>query len=591
MFKKIIVATIGVAIAGAGLFAQWSSDPAVNTVISDTTGTQVLPKIVVKGNGESFISWFSEMVGWQFDVYLQRLDADGNKLWAKEGICVSNKPTETWVSDYGIAFDSDGNVVLVNHDYRSGFGDVYAWRISPEGQFLWGNDGIQLTNDTAANYSPNLIPLKQGDEVFVWNIVPPDTIEKIRVGLQRLSKNGQPQWGSDLIISDTMNNYEPAILRTEDDNFIVAWNRAASFDTTDTLLGQQNVLHIFAQKFDANGTPLWAENVQIDTGKFLPVISPIRPYLTNDGENGAFIIWEAAMPFTVTTFVQHIDANGNLQYPPNGVEVSTLNENTHDDPAFCFFPATQELFVFWSEYHYDGVNLKDNWGLSGQKFSYAGERLWGDSGKVFEPLIPDTVFFDIVAKPGPENDIGVFYVELCSPTGQPSHVKAMRIDSDGKYFWEDEKIVLSSVPSDKYNLAASDFAHNQWIAVWADDRNSPPGQEEFGIYAQNISIDGSLGPVGIEEAPLDTPFENLLVNSPNRATKRLAINYTVSVRSPVVLAVYDLSGALVQTLVTEVKNPGSYTVNWNAQVFPAGVYFVRLAAGDISSTKKLVLMR
>ncbi len=588
MVRKMVVLTVSI-LAPVLLYAQWGTDPLVNTVISDTTGMQVMPKIVVKGNGESFISWFSAMVGLRFDVYMQRLDADGNKLWAEEGLLISDNPTETWVSDYGIAFDSDSCVVLVNHDYRTGFGDVFAWRISPAGQFLWGNDGFQLTNDAAANYSPNVLPLEPGDIVFVWNMVPLDTTEKIRIGLQRLSKNGQPQWANDLVISDTLHNYEPAILRTEDDNFILAWNRAASFDSTDTIPGKQNVLHIFAQKFDANGTPMWAENVQIDTGKFLPVVSPIRPYLVNDGNNGAFIVWEAAMPLTVTTFVQHIDANGNLQYPPNGVEVSTWDENTHDEPAFCFLPATQELFVFWSEYHYDGVNLQDNFGLYGQKFSWAGERVWGDSGKVFEPLIPDTVFFDIVVKPSPLNDVAVFYVKMFSVVG-PNHVKAMRIDTDGKYVWGDEKIVLSSVPSDKYNLAASDFAHNQWIAAWADDRNSP-GEDKYGIYAQNINIDGSLGPSGIVETPLTTPFKNLLVNSPNRTTERIAINYTVSVRSPVALAVYDLSGAVVQTLVQEVKNPGSYTVNWDAKNFPAGVYFVRLAAGDFNGTKKLVLMR
>jgi len=594
MSKKMAMVFVGVVIAGAGLFAQWSDDPAVNTVISDTTGTQIMPKIVVKENGESFVSWFSAMVGWRFDVYMQRLDADGNKLWAEEGLLISDNPTESWVSDYGLALDSDSCVVLVNHDFRTGFGDAFAWRISPEGQFLWGNDGIQLTNDTLANYSPNLLPLEQGDIVFVWNIVPPDTLEEIQVGLQRLSKEGQPQWGSDLIIGDTMHNYQPSILRTENDNFILAWNRAESFDT---MPGQENVLHIFAQKFDSSGTPMWTENVQIDTGEFLPVISPIRPYLANDGNNGAFIVWEAEMDWTVTTRVQHIDADGNIQYPPNGVEVSTLDENTHVEPGFCFLPLTQELFVFWSEYYYDDVLLKDNFGLYGQKFSYAGQRLWGDSGKVFEPLVPDdTSFFDIVVKAGPENDVAVFYVKSFSVVG-PNQIKAIRIDTDGNYVWNDEKIVLSSVPSDKYNLAASDFAHNQWIAVWADGRNSPPDNKEYGIYAQNINSDGSLGPAGIEEEKGElASSSDLYPISPNPSGSKVTIRYALPQATRVSLKVYDVNGRMVKTLEDAEQTGGVHSIHWNGsddrgRALSSGVYFARLEAGTEQRLAKIVLLR
>ena len=42
------------------LNAQWTSDPAENTMLMDTIGEQVLPKVVVNAdNGDSYISWFS----------------------------------------------------------------------------------------------------------------------------------------------------------------------------------------------------------------------------------------------------------------------------------------------------------------------------------------------------------------------------------------------------------------------------------------------------------------------------------------------------------------------------------------------------
>ncbi len=581
MVRKLCAVIVAIWLP-ALLYAQWSNDPTVNTVISDTSGMQVQPKIVVNENGESFISWFSHLQP-PFDVYLQRLDADGNKLWAPGGLLISDKPTMAWTTDYGLVLDRDNNAVLVNQDKRTGASDVFAYRISTQGQFLWGNDGIQLTNDTFENLSPSAVVTETGDIVFAWRNYPEPG--KVSIGLQRVSPAGQLKWGTGIQISDTMHNDRHALLRTEDDNIVVAWCRFSDPDST---------MHIFVQKMDSSGSPLWAQAVQVDTGDLLPVNSGILPKLENDGSGGALVLWTAVYPSDANTvFVQHIDTDGSIQWPVNGIEVSIQYANSHSEADLCYLPANQESFVFWKEYHYDGY---DNFGLYGQKLSASGTKVWGDSGKVFEPLSKDTMCWDIVVKKGQGNDVTVFYQKeflIMNPadTSFQSNIIAMRLDNDGAYLWPAGKVTLSSAPKEKYDLVSSDFVHNQWICVWTDLRNSPEGGEEFDIYAQNINYDGTLGPLGIEETPQSNPPENLLVGSPNRATTGIAINYIVSARSPVTLTVYDLSGKLAQALVNGIKNPGSYTANWDARAFPAGVYFVRFATGDFKSTKKFVLMQ
>jgi hypothetical protein len=57
------------------------------------------------------------------------------------------------------------------------------------------------------------------------------------------------------------------------------------------------------------------------------------------------------------------------------------------------------------------------------------------------------------------------------------------------------------------------------------------------------------------------------------------------------LTVYDILGRQVASLVQENKQPGDYSVSWNASGMPSGVYFYRLVAGDSFTTKKMVLMR
>ena len=57
------------------------------------------------------------------------------------------------------------------------------------------------------------------------------------------------------------------------------------------------------------------------------------------------------------------------------------------------------------------------------------------------------------------------------------------------------------------------------------------------------------------------------------------------------LKVYDVLGTEVASLVNEVKQPGEYTVVWDATKMPSGVYFYRLQAGSFIETKKLLLTK
>jgi hypothetical protein len=81
----------------------------------------------------------------------------------------------------------------------------------------------------------------------------------------------------------------------------------------------------------------------------------------------------------------------------------------------------------------------------------------------------------------------------------------------------------------------------------------------------------------------------LLQNYPNPFNPTTHIRYALQQRAPVSLKVFDLAGREVATLVEGTQDEGSYTVEWNARTFPSGAYFYRLAAGNYSETKRLIL--
>jgi len=97
------------------------------------------------------------------------------------------------------------------------------------------------------------------------------------------------------------------------------------------------------------------------------------------------------------------------------------------------------------------------------------------------------------------------------------------------------------------------------------------------------------GAVG-EELGLPKSF-SLEQNYPNPFNPATVIRYSLPANGRVMLKVYSVLGQEVETLVNEVKVPGSYEVTWDARGFASGVYYYRLQAGSYTATKKLLLIR
>jgi hypothetical protein len=101
----------------------------------------------------------------------------------------------------------------------------------------------------------------------------------------------------------------------------------------------------------------------------------------------------------------------------------------------------------------------------------------------------------------------------------------------------------------------------------------------------------SLGPgVGVEERLDRAPIRgfHLRQNSPNPLHNSTAISYSLPAATDVTLAIYDITGRVVETLVSETQQPGIHEVRWNRRDNPSGVYFYRLEAGESVGTRKMV---
>ncbi|MCH7878155.1 MAG: T9SS type A sorting domain-containing protein [candidate division Zixibacteria bacterium] len=93
-----------------------------------------------------------------------------------------------------------------------------------------------------------------------------------------------------------------------------------------------------------------------------------------------------------------------------------------------------------------------------------------------------------------------------------------------------------------------------------------------------------------ESALLPKVF-TLSQNYPNPFNPATTINYTVPRKAQVTLAVYNLLGQRVTTLVSAELPAGNHTVTWDASDVASGIYFYQLKSGRTKITKKALLLK
>ncbi len=560
------------------VFAQWTSDPNSNTLICNVNNAQLLPKIAHTSTGETYITWFDGRSG-NLDVYLQKLDINGNAQFATNGLLISSNPQNSWIGDYDIEVDAGDNLIITFSDRRgAGGGDTtinpYAYKISPSGTFLWGPNGIALSNVTATyQLWPKVSIASDGNLFFTW-WEQLDTTSSIMT--QRVSPNGNLLWAQPVKISPAPSdkNIYPNNAPSDNGSVLVSW----CFGPQGGGSFVPDIKTIFVRKLDSTGAAVWTDSI---FSKNTPDIPPyVVPHVVPDGNGGAYFSWMYSRNLNVlTSGVQRISSSGTLSFPPNGVDVSTDSNLNQVEPNIGV-DQSGNIYAFWL-----GSNMNQNaYGLFGQKISPAGTRLWTDTGKTFIPLTSAEAPINILVNTN-GNDVYVTYV--LDTIGNKDRIEGYRLDNDGNVIWGPKGIsTLLSEKSDMVGYNRDGAA----VYTWMDNRGTMA--QGSGIWAQSINSSGILGTVGVSITSSQVPDKySLGQNYPNPFNPTTNIRFEIPVKGFVKLAVYDMLGREVKTLVNKELNAGSYNAELSGGDLTSGIYFYTLNAGDFSETKRMVLIK
>jgi len=488
------------------IHAQWSSNPAENTPITLMSGEQALPKIAVDANGYAYISWFSVESG-NYNVRLQRLDNNGNTLWPGNGILVSNETQDTWITDYDLTVDPLGYAVITFMDIRTGYPNPVGYRISPDGEMMWGQTGILLTNDNNFDPSPKVCVTASGNSIFAWQSIPDDGYSKIR--LQKISPDGTLLWGSGIILSHTsLDLTAPYLLQADDDYMYLLWH-------TQTGPFYAPLRGLYAQKLNVDGSFLWTTPVEI----YAPVSSGpvVNLKLCRDDAGGIIVSWYRAIDSVhFHCYLQRMTANGTITMPVNGVIASTSIDRVHMYPAPAFLSQTQEIILFFSEQDLNQYMR----GIYAQKFDLQGNRLWGEEGIQLIGL--STNDYGLFSADGKDNKAICIYQAAEFGNYIDAKIQAVMLNDSGAFVWPEHFIDLCTYQSQKLHNVMTTYYMGQWVAVWHDLRN-----DGGDIYAQNIQEDGTLGVVANQPPVADFTWE------PSNPTTQDVIEFTDLSSDPV----------------------------------------------------------
>ncbi|MFC1663427.1 SMP-30/gluconolactonase/LRE family protein [Patescibacteria group bacterium] len=192
-------------------------------------------------------------------------------------------------------------------------------------------------------------------------------------------------------------------------------------------------------------------------------------------------------------------------------------------------------------------------------------------------------------------DTGMFirqWGSIGSRNGEFSNILDIAIDSSGDLYVTGpngnrvQKFSSRGVFLTKwgeYGSGDGQFNELQGIAYAPDNRIYVVDSGNHRVQKFGLTV------TGVKDLPVMSDL--LLYSYPNPFNPTTTIRYTVPKAGKVTLAIYDVRGRLIESLVqNEFREPKQYEIQYEPAK-ASGVYFVRLTVGKHSTTQKIVLLK
>jgi hypothetical protein len=195
---------------------------------------------------------------------------------------------------------------------------------------------------------------------------------------------------------------------------------------------------------------------------------------------------------------------------------------------------------------------------------------------------PDTLEFSGV-QTGTVDSLGVTVRNVGLTTLSLTSVSIVSFDAPLDVDELEEALPIEPDSSHTIWIRFLPFEENQYLAnliIESDDPDEAIVEVLISASALSVSDD--------RQNPTSFGITGVYPNPFNSTT---SITFQTANPSQVSLAVYDLNGRLVDVMIDERLSGGIHAFSWQPESLASGLYIVRLDAGGMAQTRKVVLMR
>ena len=301
--------------AGVLLTSTWGMGCAV---------TCVAAPVISDGAHGAICVWEDARVGLDTDIYAQRIDADGSLLWGAGGLPISTASNRQ--SAPRIVADGHGGAIIVWTSWSSS-DDIFAQRVDAEGNFLWGPNGVAVTDSSGPQYRPEIVSDGASGVIVTWQDGGPEA----QAFGQRMSADGQRLWAWNGV----------PISNCRSDRRLAPDGAGGAIVTSSAMTSYSD---LFAHRFGPDGQHLWGQLGRLICGT---VGSSSEHEVVADLHGGALIAWQDDRSGRWDIYAKRIDASGNAVWATDGVPISTAAG--HKSEPDLVLSSAESAIIAWTD--------------------------------------------------------------------------------------------------------------------------------------------------------------------------------------------------------------------------------------------------
>ncbi|MBO5956301.1 MAG: T9SS type A sorting domain-containing protein [Bacteroidales bacterium] len=566
-------------VAMINAYGQWTEQP-ISIV---TEGTSMYNNEAIVGpDGTTYFLYYHPNIKNAVDEYdtdnvvyeyrLQALDKNGEKKFGDLGILISDYPNRSYcvVNNY-LYIDKDGNVVVAVSDARDcedgeTFMGLYAYKVSPEGEMLWDEEGITLDWNTELIAATKIIGLPDGSYVLAWMRSNALGSMTMAVNLQRLSADGKAQWGDEVNLTSESVTYQyPYLVDAGMNQFILVYAKGGAQD-------------LYARKIDFDGTSVWGEDTRIYRGGWgsipLWTILDVQP----SGDGGVILGWNDDRAYTnvESAYMAYVTGDGKIGFSAASDEGDvklSYDEWKHFNCKVMADPAGDGFLAFWRE-----TDGGQNWQrMMIQKLSKQGELLYGDEGLMLFDFEQSAFGYNSI-QPGKDGEAAFFYMKQNSGWGDVDIIYATLDTKAGELTGRTK---LNETTFERSSLTSHICAEEGfWVLKWKENYKDENDETQDRHMVQRIDF-------AVDENENDTTSvekNTISLNNVFYSNGQLMID--MSNDETAQIEIFDLVGRKVTDINNVELVTGQNAIDWTGE---AGLYIAKLSMKNEVLTRKILV--